>query len=87
MAMMAMVSTVVNTHCSIAVNSIRAKFEVQSCQSPIGSVAKAVVCNASDPGSSPLQSTRDLFFSRVSFPGKNEFRKLLTQHHLRMRVE
>ena len=54
------------------VNSRRAKFEVQSCQSPIGSVAKALVCNASDPGSSPLLSKRS-FFSRVFFPGKNQF--------------
>ena len=60
-SMMAMVS-----HCS---HSIRAKFAVQSCQSPIGSVAKAVACNASDPGSSPLLSNRS-FFPEFPFPVK-----------------
>ena len=30
---------------------------------------------------------QEIFFSRVSFPGKNKFRKLLTQHYVRMRVE
>ena len=44
--------------------SIRAK--VQSSQSPIGSMEKAVVYNASDPGSSPLLSKR-VFFS-LEFP-------------------
>ena len=73
-SMMAMVS-----HCSqhslqqsTASITIRAKFAVQSCQSPIGSVAKAVVCNASDPGSSPLLSNRSFF----SIPGKNKFQKI-----------
>ena len=61
-------------HCSQhSLQQSTVKFEVQSCQSPIGSVARAVVCNASDPGSSPLLSNRS-FFSRVSFPGKMNFK-------------
>ena len=49
---------------------IRAKFEVQSCLSPIGSVAKAMVCNASDPA----LEQEIFFFPEFPFPVKINFK-------------
>ena len=52
-------------------NSIRTQFELQSCQSPSGSVVNALVFHAPDPR---IDTRGSDFLCQIFFPGKKSFR-------------